>query len=172
MGHGGSSMEQMLQDAGQVQVEHLYCLPYFTGERAPLWDAHARASFIGLQLGHRPQHLIRAAVEGILFNAAWIAEQLFAQVGHPQTIIVSGKMFRLAWVGQLLADILNRPVQEDSTTDASVLGAVKLAHLAYPNEGVFAKPVGHSVLYYPLRDQHRIYHERGKRFRHLVHALR
>ena len=42
--------------------------PYLTGERAPLWDANARGSFFGLSIHHQKQHMVRAVLEGIVFN--------------------------------------------------------------------------------------------------------
>lgn len=42
--------------------------PYLLGERAPLWNAEASASFIGLRKNHHAGHLARAVVEGICFN--------------------------------------------------------------------------------------------------------
>jgi len=42
--------------------------PYLAGERAPLWDANARGSFFGLGLHHKKEHLIRAVLEGVIFN--------------------------------------------------------------------------------------------------------
>ena len=42
--------------------------PYLLGERAPLWNAEASASFIGLRKNHHAGHLARAVVEGICFT--------------------------------------------------------------------------------------------------------
>src|SRR5699024_1799 len=42
--------------------------PYLAGERAPLWNADARGSFFGLTLTHQKEHMIRAALEGVLYN--------------------------------------------------------------------------------------------------------
>jgi len=42
--------------------------PYLAGERAPIWDATASGSFIGLTLRHTKAHVIRAVLEGIAFN--------------------------------------------------------------------------------------------------------
>jgi xylulokinase len=42
----------------------LIILPYFMGERTPIWDTHARGVAFGLSLDHGRGHLIRAMMEG------------------------------------------------------------------------------------------------------------
>ncbi len=42
-------------------------LPYFSGERAPLFDSRARGVIAGLTVAHTPGHLFRAALEAIAF---------------------------------------------------------------------------------------------------------
>ena len=60
----------LLDAAGRVEAagEGLFFLPYLLGERAPIWDADVRGIFIGLARHHRPEHLARAALEGVAFN--------------------------------------------------------------------------------------------------------
>ncbi|QQE78145.1 gluconokinase [Alicyclobacillus sp. SO9] len=121
------SMTQAIDAAKTVSTDGLYCLPYVSGERSPLWDSEARASFVGLTLQHNGLHMLRAGIEGILFNAYWIASELFEQVGKPHVLIASGKLFEVVWVRQLLADIFDIPVRVNFLSDASILGAVDLA---------------------------------------------
>ncbi|WP_454538778.1 FGGY-family carbohydrate kinase, partial [Escherichia coli] len=42
--------------------------PYLLGERAPLWDADAFGSFIGLQRQHTEKEMMKAILEGICLN--------------------------------------------------------------------------------------------------------
>ena len=42
----------------------LLCLPYFSGERTPIHDPHARGVFFGLNLTHDRADMFRAVVEG------------------------------------------------------------------------------------------------------------
>ena len=46
----------------------LLTLPYFMGERTPIWDPYARGVFFGLTLNHSAAHLYRSAIEGMAFN--------------------------------------------------------------------------------------------------------
>ncbi|GGJ05424.1 gluconate kinase [Alicyclobacillus cellulosilyticus] len=121
---------RLLAAAAKASDPALFCLPYVTGERAPLWDARARAAWIGLRLHHTPAHWMRAGVEGILFNLYWIATRVMAGAGRPEVVILSGKLFRTGWVVQWTADLFGIPVQVQADVDASLLGAVALAHVA------------------------------------------
>ncbi|MFP3340756.1 FGGY-family carbohydrate kinase, partial [Micrococcus sp. SIMBA_131] len=42
--------------------------PYLAGERAPLWNSDARGSFFGLAMHHKKEHMIRAVLEGVIYN--------------------------------------------------------------------------------------------------------
>ncbi len=108
----------------------LICLPYVAAERAPLWDASARAAFVGLHLAHSQGDVMRAAVEGIIMNAYWIASGLFGSLGRPQRIIASGKTLEPEWIRRLTADIFGVPVVYHGAIDASVVGASTLAEIA------------------------------------------
>jgi gluconokinase len=168
----------LLLDAGKVEVGALLCLPYLTGERAPLWSAQARASFIGLDAQHTPAHLMRAACEGIIFNAWWIASGLFALTGRPRAILASGHVLDLPWMRQLVADVFDLPVWAVGDADASARGAAILARIATGdatwdealNEGSQAADSDKSVAT-PNPAQTARYRECASRFRRLAEAL-
>ncbi|GAB3954590.1 hypothetical protein GCM10027614_61930 [Micromonospora vulcania] len=54
----------------------LIMLPYLLSERAPHWSALPRGAYVGLTHGHRREHLVRAALEGL--PAARVGAQLGA----------------------------------------------------------------------------------------------
>ena len=135
----------LLQATSNVQSGGLVCVPYLAGERAPLWDATASGTFWGLRLNHQPAHVIRAVIEGILFNARWIAEDLIARDSPPQRLIATGKVLATPWIQQLLAEIFRLPVYDGSQSDASARGAAMLADIAarqavWPNRLPTADP--------------------------------
>ncbi len=112
-----------LAQVAPLGTDGLLFLPYLLGERAPLWDARARGSFRGLSAHHTSAHLIRAVMEGVLFNLKVIAEPLESL--QPLEILHAGGGFSHSrlWV-QMLADIFQKPVRLDgSGVDSSVLGA-------------------------------------------------
>lgn len=67
---GVDPYDVLTQIASRVKpgAEGLIFHPYLAGERAPFWNADARGSFFGLTLSHKKEHMIRAALEGVLYN--------------------------------------------------------------------------------------------------------
>jgi gluconokinase len=120
----------LIAAAEHASDDALLCLPYVAGERAPLWNGQASGVFLGLRLPHTAAHLMRAAIEGIIFNAHFIAARLIEGLGRPERIVASGKVLESAWVRQLTADVFGLPVQHLGNVDASVLGAATLANIA------------------------------------------
>jgi gluconokinase len=169
----------LLEEAGTLEAGELLCLPYLSGERAPLWSARARASFIGLDARHTPAHLMRAACEGIIFNAWWIASGLFDLVGKPRAILASGHVLELAWMRQLVADVFDVPVRAGGDADASARGAAILARVATGDVtwdetlSEASQPADSAAGAVATPDPAYVawYHERARRFRQLAETL-
>lgn len=109
--------------------------PYLAGERSPLWDADARGSFFGLTLHHTKAHLVRAVMEGILYNLYMVMQSLQDAVGTAKSIRASGGFVRSHLWRQMLADIFNAEVvipdsYESSCLGAAFLGLYALGHLS------------------------------------------
>ncbi len=102
--------------------------PYLAGERAPLWNADARASFIGLNFSHGPAHLVRAVMEGVLFNLSMILDVLEELAGGPVDEIVAGGGFARSdfWL-HMAADLFNRPLVVADNPESTAQGAALLA---------------------------------------------
>jgi gluconokinase len=120
----------LLGKASRSSSEGLVCLPYVAGERAPLWDALASGLFFGLRLHHGPEHLVRAAVEGLLFNACWLAEDLRSRTPPPEYLMTTGGVLSPGWIQQLASNIFGLPVFPGSRSDASARGAALLSDIA------------------------------------------
>jgi xylulokinase len=56
-------------EAGKVGPgsDRLMVLPFFMGERAPIWDVNARGTIFGLTLYHTRGHLFRAFMEAVAY---------------------------------------------------------------------------------------------------------
>jgi len=100
--------------------------PYLAGERAPLWDANARGSYFGLGLHHKKAHLVRAALEGILYNMNAVLLVLEELIGEPVRIQATGGFARSALWRQMMADIFDRELEVPESFESSCLGAVIL----------------------------------------------
>jgi gluconokinase len=125
----GMSIDAGLQQAFATPAgaEGVICLPYLHGERAPVWDGHAKGAFIGVQPQHTQWHFMRAILEGMAYGLLSITKALGETAGEVRKISVSGGFTASReWV-QLLADVFQQPMYMAKETDASALGAVLLA---------------------------------------------
>ncbi|MGJ3254542.1 MAG: gluconokinase [Elainellaceae cyanobacterium] len=100
--------------------------PYLMGERSPLWNADARASFFGLSLNHTKSHLVRAVLEGIIYNLYLVFKALEDFAGEATHIQATGGFVESAVWRQMMADIFNREVVIPEQYESSCLGAAIL----------------------------------------------
>jgi gluconokinase len=145
----------------------LVCLPYFMGERAPVWNAAVKGLFYGVQLHHRKEHMMRAIVEGISFSLRQIAEILSESQGpYIQVYASGGFVHSPAWM-QWLADIFNRPVHITQTDDASAIGAAMLGWYAIgriENLAVTKRWISIQQTFLPDTTRHESYKESFKMY--------
>lgn len=101
--------------------------PFLYGERAPVWDATATASFRGLRGRHGPEDLARAIVLGLTDNICRILGQLEAAAGPASTLYVSGGITQSPdWI-EFLEQRTGRPTEIVGTVEASAYGAALVA---------------------------------------------
>jgi len=106
----------------------LVFLPYLSGERAPLWDAQARAAFYGLTMRHDRRHMTRAVYEGVAFAVRHILETAESACGEKALeLVVCGGGSQSQFWNQVKADVLGRPVHPTQVTQSGCLGAAILA---------------------------------------------
>ncbi|MDP5008795.1 MAG: gluconokinase [Glaciimonas sp.] len=133
---GVNPYDALMTIAEQVSAgsEGLLFHPYLAGERAPLWNADARGSYFGLALHHGKPHMIRAALEGVIFSLYSILpaiEEMIAETKTPlenatKTMMATGGFARSAVWRQMMADIFNREVVVPESVESSCLGAAVL----------------------------------------------
>lgn len=127
-GPGADSYEATEVDVAAVPpgCRGLMFHPYLNGERSPLWDPHQRGSFFGVSLRHDRAHFARAVMEGVAMSirhASGDHDRLPARVR-----LVGGGANSATW-GQIVADVLNVPVEVPQLADSSV-GTALLAATA------------------------------------------
>ncbi|MFC4619481.1 gluconokinase [Camelliibacillus cellulosilyticus] len=106
--------------------EGLLFFPYLTGERAPLWNAEAKGSYVGLRLQHGREQIIRSTFEGIIFNLYAIIEVVEKLTGKTHKIHATGGFARSPFWRQMLADIFDKEVIVPENYESSCLGAMVL----------------------------------------------
>ncbi|WP_347941059.1 gluconokinase [Peribacillus simplex] len=98
--------------------------PYLAGERAPLWNPDVRGSFFGLTLSHKKEHMIRAALEGVIYNLYTVFLALTECMDGPVTRIqATGGFARSAVWRQMMSDIFESEVVVPESYESSCLGA-------------------------------------------------
>ena len=68
----------------------LMLLPYFAGERAPIWDNDARGAVLGATLQTNAAELHRATIDGVALSALDLSERLLRQTGRCELAHVGG----------------------------------------------------------------------------------
>lgn len=142
--------------------EGLIFHPYLSGERAPLWDANARGSYFGLGLHHKKEHLVRAALEGVIFNLYSVLLALEELTGKPTKIQATGGFARSELWRQMMADIFDQELHVPESIESSCLGAVILGLYSLgkvDSLDVVEEMVGGSHFHLPNKQNAEVYSE-------------
>lgn len=121
-----SEVWRALEDV-EIGAAGLLLLPYLTGERAPVWDDHAKGVLFGLSLGHRREHVWRAGAESMAYALASIYRLLQDFGPPPHGVIATGGFFQQPVWTKLLADVLGVPVLVSDDEESSARGSFLLA---------------------------------------------
>ncbi len=130
---GGEPIEKLLAEAETAPpgCDGLLFLPYLDGERSPIWDAAARATFLGIDSQHKRPHFLRAVLEGVAFSVSQIIGIARTQTGiEPIAFMVSGGGAKSALWSQIRADVSQLAVNVCKETETGALGAAILAAVA------------------------------------------
>lgn len=108
----------------------LICLPYFSGERTPIHDPHAKGTFFGLDLTHTRGDLYRAVIEGIAMGTRHVTET-YAQAGQvPKRLLaVGGGTKNELWL-QATSDLTGLDQTVCKVTTGASYGNAFLARMA------------------------------------------
>lgn len=105
----------------------LLVLPYFMGERAPIWDVHARGTIMGLSLYHTKVHVYRAFLESVAFSLKHSMENIETTTHLGDKLILAGGVTKSPLWKQIFADVTGYPVVCPDMDVEANLGDVYLA---------------------------------------------
>lgn len=146
----------------------LDALPFWTAERAPLWNEEQTGAITGLTQHTTALDLLQAVTEASYQRIARIAEMIIDSEAKAPKFIVSGGIQRSAQSIQRLADVLGYPLYPNDEMEASIRGAAifVIERLGLPVPEVkLGKPVK------PRSTYSRLYAERRARQRELEEVL-
>jgi xylulokinase len=164
----GSKMgyEQMtaLAETSPTGARGVIFTPWLAGERSPVDDKSARAGFTNLSVTSTTSDLIRAVLEGVAANSAWLftyVEKFAGTTLSPIRLLGGGAQSSL-WC-QIFADTLGREVEQvrdpmvAQLRGASLLAAISLGHM---NLSDVSTRVARGTTYQPRAENVASYQER------------
>ncbi|OQP86441.1 carbohydrate kinase [Rhizobium rhizosphaerae] len=155
-------------------ADGLTILPYLLGEKTPIHDPDARGVIEGLTLSHDIGHLWRALLESYAYAIRHHVEVLI-DMGHaPRRFLVSdGGSQSTLWM-QIVADVLNAPVQRLSGHPGSCIGAAWAAAIGVGLESDWrgvTRFVTFSDVLAPQAESAAVYERGYRRYRDLYRRL-
>ena len=127
----GLSVNDALAAAASAGPQPLVFLPHLAGERAPLWNADARAVFVGMTSNTTPGHLVRAVLEGVAHAARHLRESCEEAAGFRVDVMrLSGGGAQSALWNQIRADCHRVDLEQVASTMTGCVGAALMAGVA------------------------------------------
>jgi xylulokinase len=111
-------------------ADGLLVLPYFAGERTPIFDAQARGVIAGLTLRHTRGHAFRAVYEGIGFGIRQILELLDTPENPVSRLVAVGGGTQGGLWTQVVSDITGREQHVPEQTVGASYGDALMAAIA------------------------------------------
>ncbi|OLF08262.1 FGGY-family carbohydrate kinase [Actinophytocola xanthii] len=148
----------------------LLLLPYFAGERTPIFDPSARGVIAGLTLAHGRAELYRAALEGIAYGVRHNLEVMREAGGEARRLVAVGGGTRGGLWTRIVSDVAGQPQQVPTETVGAALGDAMLAAVATGTEVDFEawNPPAETVI--PTGDGR--YEQYYRRYRELYPATK
>jgi xylulokinase len=163
-----------LAEARPAGSDGLVITPYFLGEKTPIHDPSARATFDGLTLSHDIGHVWRALLEAYAYAIAHHVEVL-EEIGYggERFIVSDGGASSRVWM-QIVADVLQRRLTRLSGHPGSCVGAAWTAAIGvglaseWSAISAFVRPADEIE---PRREVAGIYRRGYRRYREIYRSL-
>ena len=153
------SYEVLFEEASTIPAgsDGLLFVPYLLGERAPIWDASAQGTLLGIQITHTQAHFVRATLEGILFGLFQVTEILLPnpEKRKETTIMASGGFGKSELWLQMVADIFQMKVATSQTIEGSAWGTVLIGMKSTRIDSIKQQETG--KIYLPNPDSREVY---------------
>jgi xylulokinase len=126
---GGVPFETLVREAAALPAgsDGLLLLPYFSGERTPVFDHHARGVIAGLTLRHGRGHIFRAVYEGIGFGIRQILELLDTEENPVKRLVAVGGGTQGGLWTQVVSDVTGRRQEVPEQTIGASYGDALMA---------------------------------------------
>jgi len=115
-------------------ADGLVILPYFLGEKTPIFDPSSRGVIFGLTLSHSKAHIFRAILEAVIYGFRHHIEVIREEGCSPDRIFATNGGAKSKFWCQIAADVLGETVTSYPAHPGSALG---VAFLAGKSAGIF-----------------------------------
>ncbi len=106
----------------------VFFVPAFTGLGAPHWDMYSRGTMVGLTRGANRAHIVRAALEAIVYQSADVIAAMESDAGMRTAMLrVDGGASANNFLMQFQSDILDTTVLRPRVIETTAMGAAMLA---------------------------------------------
>ena len=152
----------------------LIILPYFVGEKTPIFDPTARGVIFGLNLSHQKSAIFRAILESVIYGFQHHVDVLRESGYHPRQIFATNGGAKSNFWCQIAADVLGATIKAFPFHPGSALGVAFLTGMA---SGAFSewqeihKFLDAFRLYEPIPENQKIYKKSYKIYRNLYTRL-
>ena len=141
----GATIKWMVDDAKWIQSADetqdialsvkdnggVYFIPAFSGLGAPYWNGNVRARIVGISLGSKKEHLVRAGLEAIVYQIDDVIRIMEDESGlNLDEICVDGGPTNNDFLMQFQADIVNAVVVRSKIEEFSAIGTAYMAGLS------------------------------------------
>jgi xylulokinase len=125
----GVDLDRLVDEAALISPgsDGLVLLPYFAGERTPLFDPRARGTWLGLTLHHTRAHLYRSALEGVAMGARHNFEAMAEASATPRRLVAVGGGTRGNLWTRITSDVTGLPQDIPATTIGAAYGDARMA---------------------------------------------
>jgi xylulokinase len=104
----------------------LLLLPYFAGERTPVFDPEARGVWMGLSLRHGKAHLYRSVLEGVAFGVRHNLAAMADAGSPPRRLVAVGGGTREDLWAQIVSDVTGMAQDVPSVTIGACYGDARM----------------------------------------------
>ena len=160
-------------ESEKANTDHLYFLPYLSGERSPHNDVNAKGAFIGLTHQTTKASLSKAIMEGVAFALRDCLE--LAKEGKREfkkATVCGGGSHSDVWV-QILSDVLNLPIYKGNGSGSYGAALLAISGSEHKSlEEVCNGIITYDKVFKPSQESVKYYDDKYKIFRQLYPALK
>lgn len=160
-------------ESEKANTDHLYFLPYLSGERSPHNDVNAKGAFIGLTHQTTKASLSKAIMEGVAFALRDCLE-LAKEGGRvfKKATVCGGGSHSDVWV-QILSDVLNLPIYKGNGSGSYGAALIAISGSEHKSlEEVCDGIIKYDNVFKPNQESVKYYDDKYEIFKRLYPALK